>query len=82
MRFPFVHRVARNDGENKEINGNSSLFVTSGLHSKMLTKLYDTNEPIYETKTDLQRQKSSLMVAKGTGRWSRQLGLADVSFYI
>ena len=49
--FPFIHKV-RNDGKNKGIDGNSSLFVTSSLHSKIFIKLYDANETIYETETE------------------------------
>ena len=30
---------------------------------------YDTNEPIYETETDSQTQRTDLSIAKGDGEW-------------
>ena len=45
----------------------------------------DTNEPIYETETESQTQRTDwwLPRKRGLGEgWSGRLGLADVSFYI
>ena len=46
---------------------------------------YDTNEPMYETDTDSQTQRSDLWLPRGwevgEGR-SGSLGLADTNYYI
>ena len=42
---------------------------------------YDTNEPRCETQTDSQTQRTDGAAKGRWSRWSRRLGLADVSFY-
>ena len=46
---------------------------------------YDTNEPIYETETESQTERTDwwLPRRRGLGEgWSGRLGLAEVSFYL
>ena len=45
--------------------------------------IHDTDELIYETRTDSQTQRTDLRLPSRNGlRWSERLGLADVSYYI
>ena len=46
---------------------------------------YDTNEPIYETKTESGTERTDWWLPRGRGLGegrSGRLGLADLSFYI
>ena len=44
---------------------------------------YDTNEPIYKTETDPQREQTCGRKAGGWGEgWIGSLGLADANHYI
>ena len=51
----------------------------------MWNQKYNTNEPIDETETDSQAQRTDLwwLMGRELGEgWSRRLGLANVSLYI
>ena len=46
---------------------------------------YDTNEPIYETETESQTQRTDWWLPRGQGvgeGWTGSLGLADANQYI
>ena len=49
----------------------------------MWTLKYNTNEPIYRTKTDSRDMENRLEVARGEGvGWTGILRLADANYYI
>ena len=44
---------------------------------------YDTDEPIYESETDPQTQRTDLRLPRGSGvepGWTGSLGLADANY--
>ena len=51
----------------------------------MWTLKYDTDEPIYESETDSQTQRTDLWLPRGSGvepGWTGSLGLADANYYM
>ena len=45
---------------------------------------YGTNEPLYETETDSQTQRTDLWLPRGRGEemgWTGTLGLVDANYY-